>query len=111
MTTQTRHFVLTPDGRIREFSTDQAARVASGARKLPEFADRSLRYLQITVTAEPDEDIRVVTTGASIHFDTEGRMTGAGPLKAAGEPISSFEHDACVQLVLRDLPAAAATYH
>ena len=35
LSTQIHHFVLTPDGRLREFSPEQAAKVAAGAVKLP----------------------------------------------------------------------------
>jgi hypothetical protein len=111
MTTQIRHFVLTPDGRLREFSGEQAAHVATGAEKLPEFAKRRVRYLQLTVSAESGDEIRVVSAGASIRFDAEGRLTEAGPISKQDEKITHFEHDACVQWALRDLPAASITYH
>jgi len=109
---QTSHFVLTPDGGVREFSADLAARVAAGSGRLPEYADSRVRYLQITVSTEPnDDDIKIVSAGASIRFDATGRMTEAAPLKVEGDQISSFEHDACVQWALRDVPVAAATRH
>jgi hypothetical protein len=108
----TSHFVLLPDGKVREFSEELAAKIATGAGRMPEFADRRLRYLQITVSAEPqDEDIKIVSAGASICFDHSGRLTEAAPLKVEGDQISPFEHDACVQWALRDVPAAAATRH
>jgi hypothetical protein len=112
VSTQTRHFVFTPDGRIREFSPEQAARVAAGAGKLPEFADRRLRYLQVTVVEElGEEDIKVATAGACLRFDGEGRLTEAGPIDAEGGPINSFEQETCVQYALRDLPAGSITHH
>jgi hypothetical protein len=89
----------------------RAARVAAGAGVLPEFADRRVRYLQVTVTAEPNEDIKVMTAGATIKFDASGRLTEAGPLAQDDVQISRFEHDACVQLALRDVPATGVTYH
>ena len=52
MTSHVRHFVLTGDGRIREFSAEQAARVAGGASPMPEFADACVRYLQLTLDDE-----------------------------------------------------------
>ena len=68
------HLVLTPDGHLREFSAEQAARVAAGAGKLPEFAERRVRYVQVTVTDETEGELKVVTAGASIKFDGEGRL-------------------------------------
>ncbi|HUS24159.1 MAG TPA: hypothetical protein VM369_04370 [Candidatus Binatia bacterium] len=112
VSSQTRHFVFTPDGRIREFSPEQAARVAAGAGKVPEFADHSLRYLQVTVVEEADEeDIKVATAGASLRFDGEGRLTEAGPMDGDTGSINSFEQETCVQWALRDLPASVITYH
>ncbi len=111
MTTQIRHFVLTPDGGLREFSAEQAARIAAGSGKLPEFAQHRVRYLQLTVSAESGDEVKVISAGASIRFDAEGRLTEAGPIDAQDEKITHFEHDACVQWALRDLPAASITYH
>lgn len=110
-TTQIRHFVLTPDGRLREFTGEQAARIAAGAGKLPEFAQHRVRYLQLTVSNESGEEIKVISAGASIRFDAEGRLTEAGPIAEQDEKITHFEHDACVQWALRDLPNAAPTMH
>jgi len=112
VSTQTRHFILMPDGGIREFTAEQAARVAAGAGKMPEFADRSLRYLQITVVEEEEEeDIKVATAGAAIKFDHDGRLAEAGPIDMSDGPINSFEHETCVQWALRELPAGSITYH
>lgn len=111
MNNQIRHFLLTPDGQLREFSAEQAARVAVGANKLPEFAQRSVRYLQITVSEQSGDEIKVITAGASIRFDAEGRLTEAGPINDQDEKITHFEHDACVQWALRELPNAVPTMH
>lgn len=111
MNTQIHHFVLTPDNRLREFSGEQAARVAAGAGKLPEFAERSVRYLQVTVSNESEDELKVITAGARICFDRDGRLTEAGPMGDRDERISHFEHDACVQWALRDWPAPPVTYH
>ena len=111
-THEVHHLVLTPDGGIREFSPDQAARVAAGVGKLPEYAERRVRYVQVTVTDESEDEIKVVTAGASIRFDRDGRLTEAGPIGAGDDPrISSFEHDACVEWVLRDLPTPPVALH
>lgn len=111
MSQQVRHFVLTPEGGIREFTPDQAASIAAGANRLPEFANRDLRYLQLTLNDnQRSGELRIQTAGARIHFDEDGRMTEAGPPSEA-EPITHFEHDAVVQWVLRDVPAAAPTFH
>ena len=48
MTMEVRHFVLAPDGAIREFSPAEAALIATGSNKLPEFAERRVRYLQVS---------------------------------------------------------------
>lgn len=107
---QIRHFVLTTSGSIREFSTEQAALIAAGADTLPEFADQKLRYLQVTLEDSSETELRIQTAGASIRFDGEGKMAEAGP-PADHENISRFEHDACVQWALKDIPATALTFH
>ena len=111
MSTHIRHFVITPEGGIREFSTELAAGVAAGSEKVPEFAGRYLRYLQLTVNDEPDSgEMRIQTAGASIRFDAEGRLTEAVPPKDA-EQISRFEHDAVVQWALKAVPTVAPVFH
>lgn len=107
---QIRHFVLTASGSIREFSTEQAALIAAGADTLPEFADQKLRYLQVTLEDSSETELRIQTAGASIRFDGEGKMAEAGP-PGDQENISRFEHDACVQWALKDIPATALTFH
>lgn len=107
---QIRHFVLTAVGEIREFSTEQAGLIATGSNKLPEFADQRLRYLQVTLEDSLETELRIQTAGASIRFDAEGRMAEAGP-PSDHENISRFEHDACVQWALKDIPATAVTFH
>lgn len=100
MSTETRHFVLTQEGAIREFSAEQAANIAAGGGLMPEFADRRMRYLQVVFEADQDAEIRVRTAGAAIQFDAEGRLTEA-EAPSEGEVITRFEHDACVQWALR----------
>jgi len=107
---QIRHFVLTTSGSIREFSTEQAALIAAGADTLPEFADQKLRYLQVTLEDSSETELRIQTAGASLRFDGEGKMAEAGP-PSDQENISRFEHDACVQWALKDIPATALTFH
>ncbi len=108
---EVRHFLLTPEGGIREFSTEQAALIASGNDRLPEFAGRDLRYLQLTLDSKADgNEISIRTSGARIHFDDSGRVAEAGP-PLESEPITHFEHDAVVQWALRDVPAVAPTFH
>lgn len=107
---QIRHFVLTQEGGIREFTSEMAAHVAAGERAVPEFADSKVRYLQVTVDDEDMAEVRVQTAGASIEFDQEGRLTQASePDK--GEEISGFEHDAVVQWAIRDIPSAGPVFH
>lgn len=107
---QTRHFVLTPQGAIREFSTEQAALIATGGDRVPEFAGERVRYLQVTLEDASETEIRVQTAGGAIRFDAEGRMAEAGPPDDK-ESISGFEHDACVQWALKDNPAVSVTFH
>lgn len=108
--TETRHFVLTKDGNIREFSSEQAASIVTGSNRLPEFADDDLRYLQVSWTPQSENELRVQTAGASIHFDANGRLSGAHPV-AEPETISSFEHDTCVQWALREIAVEAPVFH
>lgn len=111
MSTQVRHFVLTPEGGIREFTTEQAALIAAGAGRIPEFATRRVRYLQLTVDDSEDTgELKVQTAGASIQFDSDGRLAEAGP-PADTEQISRFEHDAVVQWALKNIPTVAPTFH
>jgi len=110
-TQEVHHLVLTPDGGLREFSPDLAARVAAGAGKMPEFAERRVRYVQVTVSDETDGELKVVTAGASIKFDRDGRLAEAGPIGGDDPRISPFEHDACVQWALRNWPAAPVVFH
>ena len=110
-TPEIHHLVLTPEGGIREFSPEQAARVAAGEGKLPEYAERRVRYVQVTVSDETDGELKVVTAGASIKFDSDGRLTEAGPIGNNDPRISPFEHDACVQWALREWPAEPVVYH
>jgi len=110
MQNETRHFVLTQDGFIREFTTEQAAQIASGTDRLPEYAQRRLRYLQVTFNAEAESEIRVQTAGAAIQFDADGRLAEATAPKE-DEKITRFEHDACVQWALRELAVAPLTMH
>ncbi len=105
-----RHFVLTAAGDIREFSTEQAALIAAGANKLPEFADQRLRYLQVSLEDSSETELKIQTAGASIRFDAEGTMAEASP-PSDQENITRFEHDACVQWALKDIPATAVTFH
>lgn len=107
---QTKHFVLTLDGGIREFTAEQAALVAAGADRLPEFAERRVRYLQVTVDDENGSELRIQTAGASIEFDHEGKLRQAGPT-APEEQISRFEHDAVVQWAIKSIPNVAPTFH
>ena len=111
MTTQTMHFLLTPDGGVRQFSAEQAARVAAGAGLLPEFAKKRVRYIQVTVKDESETEVKVQAAGACIEFSDQVRLTSAGPPATETEQITRFEYDACVQWALKDVPAASPTLH
>jgi hypothetical protein len=110
MSTEIRHFVLTQDGEIREFSSDEAAQIAAGANRLPEFAERRMRYLQVSWDTETAAELKIQTAGAAIRFDADGRLSEALPPDDA-EKISRFEHDTCVQWALRNVAAAPLTFH
>lgn len=111
MSTETRHFVLTPEGDIREFTADQAALIAAGTRRVPEFAGHDMRYMQLTMDDNVTEgELRITTAGARLHFDDKGKLTEAGPTEE-DEAISRFEHDAVVQWALRDVPSVGPTFH
>src|SRR3569623_2083478 len=110
MSTQVRHFLLTQDGGIREFSTEQAALIAVGASPLPEFAESRLRYLQLTRDDDSKGELKVQSAGACVRFDAEGRVTET-TAPGEDEQISRFEHDAVVQWALRNIPAVAPTFH
>lgn len=107
---QTRHFLLTREGGIREFTPEQAALVAAGSNTLPEFADSRVRYLQVTVDDEHAPELRIQTAGASVEFDGDGKVKQAGP-PSDEERITSFEHDAVVQWAIRDIPSIGPTFH
>lgn len=102
-----KHFVLTDDGRIREYSSEEAFSVANGMTRIPELADLKVRYLQVRFDEESAEDdaMQIVTAGASIRFDADGRLCEADNLEIAEEPqekapITAFEQETCVQLAL-----------
>lgn len=99
-----RHFILTNDGKIEEFSEHDASRVANGTFLLTRFADSRMRYVQVAYdeTSDSDGELRVRTMGAVISFDGEGRIESAGSPGNEDEALSRFEHDACVQFALRE---------
>jgi len=98
---QVKHYLLTGNGDIQEFTLDQALHVALRHCPMPEYAGLEARYLQVVVE-DPDESntLHVKTVGAHVRFDAQGRLSDAGEL--FGErSLSSFEHDTCVQLALQ----------
>ncbi len=99
-----RHFLLSHDGCMQEFSESEAAAVAEGERDLPEYADRRLRYVQVAFEDQANEDgeIHVRTLGAIVCFDADGRVREAGSAEDERDTLDSFEHDACVQYALRE---------
>lgn len=110
MTMETRHFVLEQDGAIREFTAEEAALIAAGANRLPEFAERRVRYLQVSWDQDSEPELKIQTAGAAICFDAEGRLTEASP-PTDDERISRFEHDTCVQWALRGAELGLPTFH
>lgn len=110
-----KHFVLTDDGRIREYSSEEAFSVINGMTRIPELADLKVRYLQVRFDEEQDDDtMQVVTAGAAISFDGDGRLCEADNLdisekQEAEPPISAFEQETCVQLALATIDAHRAS--
>lgn len=99
-----RHFLLTQEGSIEEFSETEASAVAEGKRDLPQFAEKRLRYVQVAYedTANEEGEIHVRTLGAIVSFDAEGRLREAGSADNESDKLDQFEHDACVQYALRE---------
>ncbi len=109
---QIKHYLLSSDGSIREFSSEEAARVANGFRTLPEYADTRARYVQVTFDeSDDDNSIRVRTAGAFLCFDANGRLTEATSGDESDPELSRFEHDTCVQLALREMAYLRDTVH
>jgi hypothetical protein len=103
MNMRVRHFIFTNDGRMEEFTEQDASSVAVGSMPLPEFADSSVRYIQVAYDNEREQgQIRVRTSGAIVSFDDDGHLCRAQTPDKSGETISRFEHDACVQFALKD---------
>ncbi len=100
----TRHFLLTHDNAIEEFTEEQASQVAEGKHSLPRFADKKLRYVQVDFDdkANSDGEIHVRTLGAVVTFDDQGHMQEAGSVEDESDTLSHFEHDACVQFALKE---------
>jgi len=106
-----RHFLLSQDGAIEEFSDEEASAVVEGNQDLPRYADKQLRYVQVAFddNANEEGEIQVRTMGAIVRFDNEGRLAEADSDTKARDELNEFEHDACVQFALRDtLPKSYA---
>lgn len=99
---QIKHFILSEDGKIEEYSSEQAMSVANGQVALPSFAGTTQRYLQVQFDEDTNEkgELVVTTAGALVEFDKEGRLSGAAAPDEDENPITRFEFDTCVQLAL-----------
>lgn len=99
-----RHFLLTNDNVVEEFTDEQASRVAEGTDILPRFADARLRYVQVDIADSVDDngELRVRTLGAIVTFDDDGRMIQADGAEQDTDELSHFEHDTCVQFALNE---------
>ncbi len=112
-----KHFVLTDDGRIREYSSEEAFSVVNGMKSIPELADLKVRYLQVRFDEQQEDDtMQVVTAGAAIRFDDEGRLCEADNLEISAKPekqapISEFEQETCVQLALASVEIQHGLHH
>lgn len=109
---EVRHFLITPDGQVRQYSNEEAQSIAQGANCLPEFAGRWVRYLQVQMDEVKDgEGIRVMTAAASIQFDEGGKLQQAAAPDDQGQSLTEFEHDTCVQLALAPVMDMSTTAH
>ena len=72
-----RHFILTNDGRIEEFSEHEASQVANGASALSRFADSQLRYVQVAYDEETDSngELKVRTMGEQRRLSQQQRRS------------------------------------
>lgn len=98
-----KHFVLSDDGHIHEFSSERAFKVANGLDTVPEFADAHVRYVQVQFDEQSNEEpMQVVTAGAMVHFDANGRVLEVGAVAPGSMPITPFEQETCIQLALSE---------
>lgn len=100
-----RHFLLTDDGTMEEFTDAEANAVVEGAQELPRYADQQLRYVQVSFDDQANDqgEIQVKTLGAIVGFDDVGRLARADQTRDAQDELNEFEHDACVQYALRNI--------
>lgn len=106
-----RHFLLSNEGAMEEFSEDEASAVVEGRQDMPRYADQQLRYVQVSFDDQANEqgEIQVKTMGAIIKFDEAGRLAEADQARDAQDELNEFEHDACIQFALREtLPQSYA---
>lgn len=106
-----RHYVFEPDGQLREFTHEAGARVANGDQALPEYADTQLRYLQVAVEDESDENakVQVRMAAAMLSFNSDGFLTAAEPYD--GDMISEFEREALAEFALAQSQITDFTVH
>lgn len=98
-----KHFVLSDDGHIHEFSSERAFKLANGLDTAPEFADAQVRYVQVQFDEQSNEEpMQVVTAGALVNFDAEGRVHEVGAVAPGNLPITAFEQETCIQLALSE---------
>lgn len=96
----TRHFLISERGEIQEYNNDTAQAIALGNNVLPEFAGSWVRYLQVQLEKQAEDELRVTTAAASIQFDDEGRLLQADAPAEHGQNFTEFEHETCIQLAL-----------
>ncbi len=111
---QVKHYILSNDGRIAEFSTEEAFKVANRLSSLPQYADSRLRYVQVQFDDQEDvlpDKLKVRIAGAYVSFDKQGRLSDADAPVETENAISNFEHETCVQLALRSRLGDQITLH
>lgn len=109
-----KHYVFDGSDKIREFSHGESTNVARGEQPLPEYAGAKIRYLQVYVPPEQDDDeqrIEIYMAGALLKFSDEGQLEEAELLQADDETISEFERETCAQLAMDAENIVAETLH
>lgn len=100
-----KHYLCLPDS-ITEVSHNDSIEVANGSKCLPQYAGECLRYIQVELLEDNDNDVdeqvEVRIAGALLDFDDDGRLTAAHALEEGDGHISEFERETCAELAILD---------
>lgn len=109
---EVRHFLITPDGHVHQYSHEEAQHIARGENALPEFAGSWVRYLQVQMDESKDgEGIQVMTAAARVQFDEQGKLQQTAAPDPKDPALTEFEHETCVQLALAPVVNLMTTAH